>query len=283
MDNTDYRRIEQAISYLEEHALEQPSLDEVAEHIGLSPYHFQRLFKSWAGVSPKRFLQYLTVENAKKLLRDSVSVLDTALDVGLSGPGRLHDLFVSIEAMTPGEFKAQGKELSIKYGFHGTPFGECLLAVTQRGICHLAFVDPNTRLSALEELQATWQESTLVEDQKAGQEIIKQIFGKTRGQEQLPLKILLKGTNFQLKVWQALLKIPEGTAVSYSSLAKAVGSPKAHRAVGTAAGHNPVGYLIPCHRVLRANGEIGGYHWGTSRKRAILAREAACCDQATPE
>lgn len=282
MDNSDYRRIEQAISYLEEHALEQPSLDEVAEHIGLSPYHFQRLFKSWAGVSPKRFLQYLTVENAKRLLRNSTSVLDTALDVGLSGPGRLHDLFVSIEAMTPGEFKAQGKELSIRYGFHDTPFGECLLAVTQRGICHLAFVDPDTRLPALEELRSTWQESTLIEDQKAGQEIIKQIFGQTRGQEQVPLNILLKGTNFQLKVWQALLKIPEGTAVSYASLAKTVGHPKAHRAVGTAAGHNPIGYLIPCHRVLRANGEIGGYHWGTSRKRAILAREAACCDQTAP-
>ncbi|MDX2480951.1 MAG: methylated-DNA--[protein]-cysteine S-methyltransferase [Desulfuromusa sp.] len=278
MDNPDYRRIEQAIAYLEEHALEQPSLDEVAEHIGLSSYHFQRLFKSWAGVSPKRFLQYLTIENAKKLLRDSVSVLDTALDVGLSGPGRLHDLFVSIESMTPGEFKAQGKDLIISYGFHATPFGECLLAVTPRGICSLAFVDPETQSIALGELRATWQESTLVEDQNAGREIVTQIFGQTRGKAQTPLKVLLKGTNFQIKVWEALLSIPEGTAVSYGSLARAVGRPKAHRAVGTAAGHNPVAYLIPCHRVLRANGEIGGYHWGTTRKRAILAREAACCE-----
>ncbi len=280
MDNSDYKRIEQAIAYLEEHALEQPSLDEVAEHIGLSSYHFQRLFKTWAGVSPKRFLQYLTIENAKKLLRDSVSVLDTALDVGLSGPSRLHDLFVSVEAMTPGEFKAQGKDLLISYGFHATPFGECLLAVTPRGICSLAFVEPETRSIALGELRATWQESTLVEDQSAGREIIKQIFGQTRSKAQAPLKVLLKGTNFQVKVWEALLSIPEGTAVSYGSLAKAVGSPKAHRAVGTAAGHNPVGYLIPCHRVLRANGDIGGYHWGTARKRAILAREAACCEHA---
>ena len=170
MDNPDYRRIEQAIAYLEEHALEQPSLDDVAEHIGLSSYHFQRLFKSWAGVSPKRFLQYLTIENAKKLLRESVSVLDTALDVGLSGPSRLHDLFVSVEAMTPGEFKSQGKDLRISYGFHATPFGECLLAVTPRGICSLAFVDPETRPVALDELQATWQEATLVEDQNAGKE-----------------------------------------------------------------------------------------------------------------
>ncbi|MDX2480348.1 MAG: helix-turn-helix domain-containing protein, partial [Desulfuromusa sp.] len=236
MDNSDYKRIEQAIAYLEEHALEQPSLGEVAEHIGLSSYHFQRLFKSWAGVSPKRFLQYLTIENAKKLLRDSVSVLDTALDVGLSGPSRLHDLFVSVEAMTPGEFKAQGKDLLISYGFHATPFGECLLAVTPRGICSLAFVDPETRSIALGELRATWQESTLVEDQGAGREIIKQIFGQTRSKVQAPLKVLLKGTNFQLKVWEALLSIPEGTAVSYGSLAKAVGNPKAHRAVGTAAG-----------------------------------------------
>ena len=280
MDNPDYRRIEQAIAYLEEHALEQPSLDEVAEHIGLSSYHFQRLFKSWAGVSPKRFLQYLTIENAKKLLRDSVSVLDTALDVGLSGPGRLHDLFVSVEAMTPGEFKTQGKDMIISYGFHATPFGECLLAVTPRGICSLAFVDPETRSITFDELQASWQESTLVEDQSAGREIIKQIFAQTRGKAQTPLKVLLKGTNFQIKVWQALLSIPEGTAVSYGSLAKIVGRPKAHRAVGTAAGHNPVAYLIPCHRVLRANGEIGGYHWGTMRKRVILAREAACCEHA---
>ena len=280
MNNPDYRRIEQAIAYLEEHALEQPSLDDVAEHIGLSSYHFQRLFKSWAGVSPKRFLQYLTIENAKKLLRESVSVLDTALDVGLSGPSRLHDLFVSVEAMTPGEFKAQGKDLLISYGFHATPFGECLLAVTSRGICSLAFVDPETRFVALDELQATWQEAILVEDQNAGKDSIKTIFGQTRDQSQTPIKVLIRGTNFQVKVWEALLRIPEGVVVSYSSLADAVGHPGAHRAVGAAAGHNPVGYLIPCHRVLRANGEIGGYHWGTARKRAILAREAALSDHA---
>ena len=278
MDNPDYRRIEQAIAYLEEHALEQPSLDEVAEHIGLSSYHFQRLFKSWAGVSPKRFLQYLTIENAKKLLRESTSILDTALDVGLSGPSRLHDLFMSVEAMTPGEFKAQGKDLLISYGFHATPFGECLLAVTPRGICRLAFVDPEARSVVLNELQETWREATLVENQNAGKDAIKTIFDQTRGQAQTPLKILLRGTNFQVKVWEALLRIPEGTVVSYGFLANAVGHPGAHRAVGTAAGHNPVAYLIPCHRVLRTNGEIGGYHWGTTRKRAILAREAAFSD-----
>jgi AraC family transcriptional regulator of adaptative response/methylated-DNA-[protein]-cysteine methyltransferase len=280
MDNSDYKRIEQAITYLEEHALEQPALHEVAAHIGLSAYHFQRLFQSWAGVSPKRFLQYLTLEHAKKLLRDSVSVLDAALDVGLSSPSRLHDLFVSVEAMTPGEFKTQGRDLLISYGFHATPFGECLLAVTPRGICNLAFVEPEKRGDALGELRATWQEATLVEDQSAGTELIKQIFCPNRGKAQPPLRLLLKGTNFQLKVWAALLCIPAGIAVSYGSLAKAVGSPKAHRAVGAAAGHNPIAYLIPCHRVLRANGDIGGYHWGTARKRAILAREAALCEPA---
>ena len=280
MENPDYRRIEQAISYLEKHFFEQPSLDEVSTHIGLSPYHFQRLFKSWAGVSPKRFLQYLTIENAKKLLRESVSVLDTALDVGLSGPGRLHDLFVSVEAMTPGEFKTQGKDLHISYGFHATPFGGCLLAVTPRGICSLAFVDPERRPLALNELRETWQEALLVEDQYAGREIIQQIFYQPHCKAQTPLKILLKGTNFQIKVWEALLRIPEGAVVSYGALAEAIGHPGAHRAVGTAAGHNPVAYLIPCHRVLKANGEIGGYHWGTIRKRAILAREAAGCEQA---
>lgn len=279
MDNSDYRRIEQAIIYLEEHALEQPSLEEVAEHIGLSPYHFQRLFKSWAGVSPKRFLQYLTIENAKNLLRDSFSVLDTALDVGLSGPGRLHDLFVSVEAMTPGEFKSQGKDLHISYGFHATPFGECLLASTPRGICSLAFVDSETRFAALNELRTNWREATLIENQNAGKDAVKMIFGQKQNLSQAPLKVLLRGTNFQVKVWEALLRIPEGAVVSYGSLADAIGHPGAHRAVGTAAGHNPIGYLIPCHRVLRANGEIGGYHWGAIRKKAILAREAAHCDQ----
>lgn len=280
MDNPDYRRIEQAIAYLEEHATEQPSLEEVAAHIGLSPYHFQRLFKSWAGVSPKRFLQYLTIENAKQLLRDSSSVLDTALDVGLSGPSRLHDLFVSVEAMTPGEFKAQGRDLLIRYGFHATPFGECLLAVTSRGVCSLAFVDPETRSDALGELQANWQEATLIEDREAGKDAIKAIFGPAHDQSQAPVKVLLRGTNFQVKVWEALLRIPEGSAVTYGALAEAIGRPKAHRAVGTAVGHNPVAYLIPCHRVLRTNGDIGGYHWGTTRKRAILAREAAYCEHA---
>jgi len=278
LDNPDYRRIALAINYLEEHVAEQPSLEEVAEHIGLSPWHFQRLFKSWAGVSPKRFLQYLTVENAKRLLRESGSVLDVALDVGLSGPSRLHDLFVSVEAMTPGEFKSLGKDLSVSYGFHATPFGECLLALTSRGICSLAFVEEENRAEALQQLLETWKAASLVEDPEAGESIISQIFKQGGEQGRGPVKVLLRGTNFQLKVWQALLRIPEGAAVSYGSLAEAVGHPGAHRAVGTAVGRNPIACLIPCHRVLRTNGDIGGYRWGITRKRAILAREAAVCE-----
>ncbi len=280
MDNPDYRRIAQAIAYLEEHALEQPSLDEVAEQMGLSPYHFQRLFKTWAGVSPKRFLQYLTVERAKKLLRQSASVLDAALDVGLSGPGRLHDLFVNVEAMTPGEFKNQGKDLQLSYGFHATPFGECLLAVTSRGICSLSFIDPENHAEPLKYLLNAWQDASIEENPETGKSTINQIFGQSGDRCQAPINLLLRGTNFQLKVWEALLRIPEGAVVSYGNLAASIGHPGAHRAVGTAVGKNPVAYLIPCHRVLRANGEIGGYRWGTTRKRAILAREAAGCAEA---
>ena len=279
MDAFEYKRIEKAIVYLEEHALEQPSLDEVAHHVNLSPSHFQRVFKAWAGVSPKRFLQYLTIEHAKKLLHDSASILDTALDVGLSGPSRLHDLFVSVEAMTPGEFKHQGKDLEVSYGFHPTPFGDCLLGVTPRGICHLGFVDPENKSHAIDEFLNTWQKASIVESPEPGREVLCQIFPRNRKQEHGPVKILLKGTNFQIKVWEALLRIPEGAVVTYGLIANAIGHPRAHRAVGNAVGHNPIGYLVPCHRVLRENGGIGGYHWGTARKKAILARESALCDK----
>jgi AraC family transcriptional regulator of adaptative response/methylated-DNA-[protein]-cysteine methyltransferase len=275
LHNLDYKRIEQAILFIKQQALEQPSLEEIAEHVGLSPYHFQRMFKRWAGVSPKRFLQYLTVEYAKKLLRDSASVLDTSLEVGLSGPGRLHDLFVSVDAVTPGEYKKLGKDLVIKYGFHSTPFGECLIAATQRGLCFLGFVEEGTRQSTLKSLRDTWQEASLQENPEMVSSTVKGIFSPTASSGREPVKILLHGTNFQLKVWEALLRIPKGTVTSYSTLSNAVGHPGASRAVGNAVGHSLVAYLIPCHRVLRASGEIGGYRWGTPRKRAILAMEAA--------
>jgi AraC family transcriptional regulator of adaptative response/methylated-DNA-[protein]-cysteine methyltransferase len=276
LNNPDYRRIEQAILFIEQQALGQPSLEEVAEHVGLSPFHFQRMFKRWAGVSPKRFLQYLTVENAKRMLRDSASVLDTSLEVGLSGPGRLHDLFVNIEAVTPGEYKRLGKGLVIGYGFHSTPFGECLIASTSRGICFLGFVEDEIgREAGMKSLQETWPDALLQESPQTASSEVKRIFSPTPHAGEEPIKLLLHGTNFQLKVWQALLRIPRGVVTSYGALTDAVERPGASRAVGNAVGKNPIAYLIPCHRVLRASGDIGGYRWGTPRKRAILALEAA--------
>ncbi len=273
INHKDYQRIEAAIRYLEEHSTEHPSLEKVAGHIGLSSFHFQRLFKRWAGVSPKRFLQYLTIENARQLLRDSASVLETAYAVGLSSPGRLHDLFITIDAVTPGEYKQLGKNIVIRHAFHETLFGECLVAQTERGICFLGFVNSENRDDVFEDLQRRWPRASLIEEPKATQDSIQRIFHTGTSSKREPVKLFLKGTNFQLKVWEALLRIPEGAAVSYGGLAEAVGCPKAHRAVGTAVGQNPVAYLIPCHRVLRANGEIGGYHWGTTRKKAMLALE----------
>lgn len=273
MSHIDYQRIEEAIRYLENHALEHPSLDEIATHIGLSPYHFQRLFKRWAGVSPKRFLQHLTVTRAKELLSNSVSVLDAALEVGLSGPGRLHDLFVSIDAVTPGEFKSAGKSLELRYGFHPTPFGECLAAITSRGLCSLGFVEPGDREQTLDVLRESWQQASFVEDPQASATMINRLFTSPPSHKAEPIKVLLRGTNFQLKVWEALLRIPEGTVVSYSALAGAIGHPKASRAVGNAVGQNPIAYLIPCHRVLRASGGTGGYRWGAMRKKVLLATE----------
>jgi AraC family transcriptional regulator of adaptative response/methylated-DNA-[protein]-cysteine methyltransferase len=272
-NNQDYQRIEAAIRYLVEHSTEHPSLEKVAGHIGLSPFHFQRLFKRWAGVSPKRFLQYLTIESARHLLLDSASVLETAYEVGLSSPGRLHDLFVTIDAVTPGEYKQQGENIVIRYAFHETPFGECLVAETDRGICFLGFVNKDNHAEALADLQKRWAQASLIEEPGASQDSMQRIFHKGNSSKSEPVPLFLKGTNFQLKVWEALLRIPEGAVISYSGLAEVVGCPKAHRAVGTAVGQNPVAFLIPCHRVLRANGEIGGYRWGTARKKVMLALE----------
>ena len=275
INRQDYARIEAAIRYLEQNATSQPSLDDVARHIGLSPFHFQRLFKRWAGVSPKRFLQYLTITSARRLLRDSASVLETAYEVGLSGPGRLHELFVNIDAVTPGEYKQQGRDIAICYAFHETPFGKGLIAVTERGICYLGFVNNDNQAVVLEDLQKRWPQASLIEDPKASRESIQRIFHIEDSSNREPVALFLKGTNFQIKVWEALLKIPEGALVSYADMATFVGMPNAHRAVGTAIGQNPIAYLIPCHRVLRANGEIGGYHWGTARKKAMLDMEAS--------
>lgn len=270
--NTDYGRIEQAILYLEQHFQNQPDLKEVANHVGLSEYHFQRLFSRWAGISPKRFLQFLTVEYAKHLLTESNNLLDVTYEAGLSSPGRLHDLFITCEALSPGEFKRKGAGLTIHYGFQPTPFGDCLLAVTDRGICGLTFVGEGRQEQELAALQANWPQAEWGEDEEQIRPYIEHIFSS---HSYKPLSIFLSGSNFQLKVWQALLNIPAGSLVSYDTIAAWIGAPDASRAVGTALSHNPVGYLIPCHRVIRKAGNIGEYRWGSTRKKAILGWEAA--------
>ncbi len=269
----DYQRIEQAILYLEIHYKEQPSLEEVASNIGLSEYHFQRLFTRWAGVSPKRFLQFLTKEGAKELLSRSENLLDTTHQVGLSSLGRLHDLFVTTEAVTPGEYKTRGEGVTIRYGIHLTPFGKCLIGMTERGICHLGFVS-GSEGEAIDGLVSDWKEASMVEDYRATASLVGPIFDlryDTRIRQ--PLTLHLRGTNFQLKVWEALLQIPSGTATTYEGLAQRIGQPSASRAVGSAVGHNPVAVLIPCHRVLRKAGEFGNYRYGELRKKALLVRE----------
>jgi len=271
----DYARIEQVINYLEKNASHQPGLSEIAEHIHLSEYHLQRLFTRWVGVSPKRFLQFITKEHAKQLLAKSVSILETVYQVGLSSPSRLHDLFITWEAVTPGEFKSRGSGLIINYGFHQTPFGEILLGSTDRGICNLSFVMPSGRLDALETLQEAWPLASLVEKPFLTQSMIEQIFPPSIQYAAQPLHLYLNGSNFQLKVWEALLRIPSGNVVSYRDIASYLGEPNASRAVGNALARNPIAVLIPCHRVIHSLGEFGNYHYGEARKVAMLGWEMA--------
>ena len=269
----DYQRIATAIHFLKTSALDQPSLDDAAKQVDLSPYHFQRLFRRFAGVSPKRFLQHLTTEHAKELLKQSTSVLETSFSVGLSSPSRLHDLLINVDAVTPGEYKSGGIDLQIDYAIHPTPFGRCLIAVTERGICRLEFIDSAEKEIAIQRLQKAWPNALINRNDTVTENIIRQIFIPQNSSTNKPLPLLLQGTNFQLKVWQALLRIPVGCVTSYGFLAKKVGQPTASRAVGTAIGNNPISYLIPCHRVLRGDGGIGGYRWGIDRKLAILGKE----------
>jgi AraC family transcriptional regulator, regulatory protein of adaptative response / methylated-DNA-[protein]-cysteine methyltransferase len=273
--STDYQRVAEAIQYLEQHFREQPELDDLAEHLHVSPFHLQRLFTRWAGISPKRFVQFLTAEHAKRLLADAHSVLDATYDSGLSSPSRLHDLMIAIEAVTPGEFKNKGAGLTIYYGRHQTPFGECLLAATDRGICKLAFVDHAGWAGLVDELHTQWAEAQIQEDPAYTQPLIDQIFSPAPTSERPPINLLVKGTNFQIKVWEALLRVPFGSACSYEDIAQAIGQPTAVRAVGGAVGANNIAYLIPCHRVIRKSGVIKDYHWGATRKKAMLGWEAA--------
>ncbi len=272
--NADYARIERAIRYLEENYRQQPSLKALARGAGLSEFHFQRLFRRWAGISPKRFLQYLTAGHAARLLRASRTNLEAAYDAGLSGGGRLHDLLVQLHGVTPGEFKNAGAGLTIQYGFHSSPFGECLIAVTARGVCHLGFVPDAGRRAALAELAGEWPRARLTEAARATAPVARRLFARHHGKAPaIPLHV--RGTNFQIKVWEALLRIPPGAVVSYEEIARRLRAPRATRAVASAVARNPVGFLIPCHRVIRKNGALGGYHWGETRKQALLAWEAA--------
>ncbi len=271
--NEDYLRIEQAILYLEKNAHNQPELSEVAGAVGLSEFHFQRLFTRWAGISPKRFLQFLTRENAKQLLDRSENLLDTTVQVGLSSLGRLHDLFVTTEAVTPGEYKSRGVGLTIRYGLHATPFGKCLIGVTERGICQLGFIQ-TSEADALDELVENWRQAKMIEDYSATAPLIEPIFDMHRRGEHA-LHLYLRGTNFQIKVWEALMHISTGSVTTYEHIAKEIRQPGATRAVGTAVAHNPIAVLIPCHRVIRKMGEFGNYRYGTARKKALLVSELA--------
>jgi AraC family transcriptional regulator of adaptative response/methylated-DNA-[protein]-cysteine methyltransferase len=283
----DYYRIAQAIAFIQKNYREKPNLATIAQHIGLSESHFQRLFSQWVGISPKRFGQYLTVEYAKSRMRQASNLLDLTWDVGLSSPGRLHDLFVKLEALSPGEFKSGGKGLEIRYGIHETPFGKSLLATTTRGICNLYFLDkafldkttePNATQLAAQLLAQRWRQATLIPDPCATQALNDRIFYRDPKISSQPLSLLVKGTNFQIQVWRALLHIPLGSLTTYQAIAQLIERPTAARAVGNAVGSNPIAYLIPCHRVIRESGELGGYHWGLERKSAILGWEASKID-----
>ncbi len=275
--SSHYRLIERALHRIAEGA-GAPDLDTLASEMGLSPSHFQRVFTEWAGVSPKKFAQYLSLERAKRCLGDAHTVLDAAHAAGLSGPGRLHDLFVTFEAVTPGEYRRRGEGLAITYGWADSPFGEAVVLTTPRGICGLAFVGDEGRDAALADMTVRWPAATFTEDTAAVATTARAIFSP--GRERLSLA--LHGTPWQLKVWEALLRVPPGALVSYESLAASLGVPRSTRAVGTAIGDNPIAYLIPCHRVIRKTGALNEYHWGRARKMAMIGWEAARSEAATP-
>jgi AraC family transcriptional regulator, regulatory protein of adaptative response / methylated-DNA-[protein]-cysteine methyltransferase len=271
---SDYDRIAKAIDYIVQQVNRQPALEEVAAHIHLSPFHFQRLFSRWAGVTPKRFLQVLTVERAKALLNESQSLLDVSYALGLSSGSRLYDHFVKLEAVTPGEFKTGGRGIEIEYGVQDTPFGEAFVASTQRGVCSLEFIDETEPQKLLADLRRKWPRAGFRENHDRIGAVLNRLF-EGKHMRDSPLSLHVSGTNFQIMVWKALLQIPPGKVVSYSQTADFVGRPKAARAVGQAVGNNPVAFFIPCHRVIQQSGKLGGYHWGETRKHAIHAWEEA--------
>ncbi len=285
---SDYDHVRRAIAFISNHWRDQPEVDEIAEAVGLSTSHVTHLFRRWAGLTPKAFCQAITLDHARRLLKDSASVLDASLEVGLSGPGRLHDLFVTHEAMSPGEYAASGAGLTLRYGFHASPFGEALIVITDRGLAALGWVDeksaPGTaatdgkpaggRKGAIADMLRRWPKATLVEDRVATAPYAARVFDQERWTRDQPLRVVLIGTDFEIRVWETLLRIPVGAATTYGDVAQALGKPSAARAVGAAVGRNPVSFVVPCHRVMGKSGALTGYHWGLTRKQAILGWEA---------
>ena len=270
----DYDSVRRAIAFISEHWRQQPTIESVADAAGVTPDELHHLFRRWAGLTPKAFMQALTLDHAKNLLRDSASVLDAALDSGLSGPGRLHDLFVTHEAMSPGEWKNGGAGMTLRFGFHASPFGTAIVIASDRGLAGLAFADGGDEQSALADMQRRWPRATYLEDDAGTARIARRIFDPTLWRPDEPLRVTLIGTDFEVRVWETLLKIPMGRAVSYSDIACKINSPKASRAVGAAVGKNPVSFVVPCHRALGKDGKLTGYHWGITRKQAMLGWEA---------
>jgi len=271
----DYETVHRAIAFISEHWRGQPTIEEMAEAVSVTPDELHHLFRRWAGLTPKAFMQAVTLDNAKRLLRESGNILDVAYDSGLSGPSRLHDLFVTHEAMSPGEWKKGGAGLTLRYGFHPSPFGTAVIIVTGRGLAGLAFADPGEEVAALRDMQERWKLATYIEDHAGTAALAKRIFESSEWQADKPLRVVLIGTDFEIRVWETLLRIPMGKATTYSDVARTIHAPKASRAVGAAVGRNPISFVVPCHRVLGKSGAITGYHWGLTRKRAMLGWESA--------
>jgi AraC family transcriptional regulator of adaptative response/methylated-DNA-[protein]-cysteine methyltransferase len=269
----DYERVRRILSFITANWRDQPSVEAIAEHVGLSATHVHHLFRRWCQLTPKAFLAAITLDNAKALLADSASVLDVTYEVGLSGPGRLHDLFVVHEAMTPGDYKGGGAGLLMRVGFHPSPFGEAILVATERGLAGLGFVDEGDRAAALADMRRRWPRAVYVEDQDATAPLARRIFNPADWRPETPLRIVMIGTDFEIRVWETLLRIPLGRAATYSGIASHIGRPSAARAVGAAVGKNPISFVVPCHRVFGRSGALTGYHWGLTRKQAMLGWE----------
>lgn len=274
-DRHDYETVRRAIEFLTTKYRDQPEVEAVASAMKTDARTLNELFRRWCGLTPKAFLQAVTLDNAKKLLTDSPNILDASYELGLSGPGRLHDLFVVHEAMSPGEWKTGGEGLEIRYGFHPSPFGTALVMVTKRGLCGLAFCDSGKENAALKDMRSRWKNAHYVEDSAATADIAARVFQSERWQPDTPLRVVLIGTDFEVRVWETLLKVPLGRAATYSDVARRIGNVNACRAVGAAVGKNPISFVVPCHRIVGTSGALTGYHWGLTRKRAMLGWEQA--------